>query len=88
MYVVKKIPAATVGVISMGQAYDRNCPTGAGKEEKGRERKDIDNLIRNYVPGNQAHAFSCKREVPTANSVLDQGELDIISPAGGLALFG
>jgi len=29
-----------------------------------------------------AQAFSCNRDEPTASSVLDQGEFDMISPAG------
>jgi len=44
MYVVKRIPAATVGVISMAHSNDRHMTEivrpARAKKEKGRERND------------------------------------------------
>jgi len=64
------------------------CPTIAGnKKEKGEKNKEtacrneVDDG-KNIIPRNHDHVFSCRREDPTASSVLDQGEFDMISPAG------
>ena len=63
-------------------------PTRAKRVEWVEEKKNIWIISsEKNVLSNQAHAFSCRREVPTASSVLDQGELGMISPAG-LAPFG
>ena len=63
-------------------------PTRAKKVKWVKEKEDIWIISsENNVLNNQAHAFSCRRQDPTASSVLDQGELGMISPAG-LAPFG
>lgn len=71
--------------------YDRDISvrplraTRKRREEKIKKQHvetRVDDWKKIVLARNHDHVFSCRREEPTASSVLDQGEFDMISPAG------
>ena len=70
-----------------GISVSDHCGQGNKKEKGGKNKETAcQNEGRRWekivFPRNYDHVFSCRREDPTASSVLDQGEFDMISPAG------
>jgi hypothetical protein len=68
-----------------GISVSDHCGQQEKEQGKGIKKQQAEARVdhgKNGISRNHDHVFSCRREDPTASSVLDHGEFDMISPAG------